>query len=99
VTTISIPDAIRPIDLWVDFKTYAYCDTVAIRPLTMKGTEFVAGTGETKERLKHLSIDTLETIYNASTTDELRVLRRDFDDYIFDLILSLGYALNIKRPD
>ena len=89
MSTTQIPDSVRTIDLWVDFETHSWMDTVAIRPMTNRGADLVAGLAANG--------DDLHEAFAGSTSEEMRCSLRDFDEHFYEMLIDMGYGLNVRR--
>lgn len=92
---MTIPDTCPNVDIWVDFKTHHWMDTVALRGLTRKGEDVLCMISD------HCAGDgTFIIVQDMDDRDEYRVARRDFDDFIYDAFIDAGVFLNCTpTPD
>ena len=68
---------------------YCLAETVAIRPMTNRGADLIAGLAANG--------DDLHEAFAGSTGEEMRCSLRDFDEHFYEMLIDMGYGLNVKR--
>jgi len=76
----TIPDCAPNCDIWVDFETHQWMDTVALRPLTNRGNLYLH------------DICLGDECYRG----ELRLSRQQFDEWFYDLAQKDAIHLSVK---